>query len=143
MLFEDFNQNELVEAQKNRVLNLRVSYPIALDNKVNKALHYAVDKMGFEPQAEFAFKPGDNRIDLHDSNDNMLSIHIEASDSSVMTENIIFYTNDCLRDYHRYIVLGVEFVNRPEYNSAGLQVRFIDDEDNVYTLLEERNYNES
>ncbi|MGB4399283.1 MAG: hypothetical protein WBJ10_07935 [Daejeonella sp.] len=143
MLFEDFNQNELVEAQKKRVLNLRVSYPVALDNKVNKVLHYAVHKMGFDPQAEFTFNAGDKRIDLRDSDENMLSIHIEASESAANTENIIFYTNDCLRDYHRYLVLGVEFVNRPEYNSAGLQVRFIDDEDNFYTLLEERNYNES
>lgn len=143
MLFEDFSQNELVEAQKKRVLNLRVSYPIALDNKVNKALHFAVQKMGFDPQAEFTFNAGDKRIDLHDSDKNMLSIHIEASESAANTENIIFYTNDCLRDYHRYLVSGVEFVNRPEYNSAGLQVCFIDDQDNVYTLLEERSYNES
>ncbi len=143
MLFEDFNQNELAEAQKKRVLNLRVSYPTALVIKVNKALHYAVHKMGFDPQAEFTFNAGDKRIDLRDSDENMLSIHIEASESAANTENIIFYTNDCLRDYHRYLVLGVEFVNRPEYNSAGLQVRFIDDQDNVYTLLEERNYNES
>lgn len=143
MLFEDLNENELAEARQKRVLNLRVSYPDALSNKVNKALHYAIHKMGFKPQSEFAFIKGTNQINLHDASGNTISIHIEVSDPSAASENIIFYTNDCLRDYHKYIVSGVEFVNRPEYNSAGLQVRFIDDEDNCYTLLEERFYNES
>jgi hypothetical protein len=53
---------------------------------------------------------------------------------------IIFHTDDCLRDYHKYTLAGVEFISRPEYTEAGLRVDFLGHEENRYTLLEERIY---
>ena len=142
MLSEDINKNEQDEARKPRSLNLRVSYTDELSVKLNKALCYVADKIGFKHMEEFTFIKGLEYIRLHDSSGNTLIFYLETHETAVNRDTIIFYTNDCLRDYHRYIVSGVEFISHPEYTDAGLQVCFIDEEDNRYTLLEERSYTE-
>ncbi len=84
-----------------------------------------------------------NDLILNDSDGNKLIIDLQILESNDKIKSIIFHTDDCLRDYHKYILSGVEFISRPEYNAAGLQVNFIDDADNCYTLLEERIYTDS
>ena len=143
MLSEDYNGNGQAEAKKHRTLNLRISYTNELTGKLNTALHFVINKIGFTPLEEFTFIKGLNHIMLYDTNENRLIIDLQIIEAGPDNGNIIFHTDDCLRDYHKYIVSGVEFINRPEYNTAGLQVRFIDDQDNCYTLLEERTYSES
>jgi len=143
MLIEEYNGNEQAEAKKHRTLSLRVSYTIGLTDKLNTALHFVINKIGFNPLEEFAFIKGLKQITLYDAGGNKLIIDLQILETDATTESIVFHTDDCLRDYHKYIVSGVEFINRPEYKAAGLQVRFIDDQDNCYTLLEERTYTES
>ena len=58
MLSEDINKNEQAEARKPRSLNLRVSYTNELSVKLNKALYYVADKIGFKPIEEFTFIKG-------------------------------------------------------------------------------------
>ncbi len=55
---------------------------------------------------------------------------------------VIFHSTDCIRDYHQFILSGIEFTSRPGYNGNGLSVGFIDDDSNIYELLEERDYTE-
>jgi len=142
MLSEDFNKNAQAEARKPRSLNLRVSYTNELSVKLNKALHFVADKIGFRPIEDFTFIKESVEMRLHDSTGNTLILNLETHETGVNRDTIIFYTDDCLRDYHRYIVSGVKFISPPEYTEAGLQVCFIDEEDNRYTLLEERSYSE-
>ena len=142
MLSEDINKNEQAEARKPRSLNLRVSYTNELSVKLNKALHFVADKIGFRPIEDFTFIKESVEMRLHDSTGNTLILNLETHETGVNRDTIIFYTDDCLRDYHRYIVSGVKFISPPEYTEAGLQVCFIDEEDNRYTLLEERSYTE-
>ncbi len=143
MLSEEYNENRQAEVKKNKILNLRVSYPLELTNKLNTALHFVINKIEFSPQEEFTFIPGLENSTLFDINGNRLVVDLQILKAPTNTANIIFHTDDCLRDYHKYIMSGVEFINRPEYILAGLQVRFIDDKDNCYTMLEDRTYNES
>jgi len=143
MLSEDNNTNGQAEAKKNVALILRVSYPKELTHKLNTAIDFVVNKIGFTPLKKFRFVQGSKYIILYDANGDSLDVGLEILEVGANPENIIFHTDDCLKDYHKYLVAGVEFINRPEYNAAGLQVRFIDDESNCYTLLEERTYNES
>lgn len=142
MIGENFNEHGQAEAKKQQALNLRVSYTIEFTNQLNKALHFVTDKIGFNPVEEFTFIKGLTHIKLYDANGKSLAIHLDLLGEGTI-ESIVFHTDDCLRDYHKYIVSGVEFLSRPEYTAAGLQVKFIDEEDNCYTLLEERNYSES
>lgn len=142
MISENFNENEQAEAKKQGMLNLRVSYTIELTNQLNKALYFVTDKIGFKPVEEFTFIKGLQHIKLYDANGKSLTINFEILKSGTI-ESIVFHTDDCLKDYHKYIVSGVEFLNRPEYTDSGLQVRFLDEEDNIYILLEDRNYTES
>ena len=142
MLSEDINKNEQAEARKPRSLNLRVSYTDESSIKLNKALHYVTDKIGFKPIEDFTFIRESEEMRLYDSTGNTLILNLEKHETGVNRDTIIFYTDDCLRDYHRYIVSGVEFISPPEYTEAGLQVCFIDGEDNRYTLLEQRSYTE-
>lgn len=143
MLSEHWNTNEQAEAPKQKTLTLRVSCTNELTGKLNTALRFVVNKIGFTPIDEFTFITGLSQFTLFNTNGNTLVIELQIIEPGLNTENIIFHTQDCLRDYHRYIMSGVEFINRPEYNASGLRVRFIDDEDNCYTLLEERTYTES
>lgn len=144
MLTGDYNKNEQAEAVKQKVLNLRVSYTDELAGKLDTALQFVVRKIGFRPAQEFSYNSqfGKDLI-LNDPEGNKLNINLQKLGSSNNITSIIFHTDDCLRDYHKYILLGVEFTSRPEYNGSGLQVNFIDDTGNCYTLLEERIYTES
>ncbi|MBC7758034.1 MAG: hypothetical protein H7069_04200 [Phormidesmis sp. FL-bin-119] len=142
MLSEDFNKNAQAEARKLRSLNLRVSYSDESSVKLNKALHYVVDKIGFKPMQDFTFVKESEEMRLYDSTGNTLILNLEKHETGVNRDTIIFYTDDCLRDYHKYIVSGVKFISRPEYTEAGLQVCFRDQENNRYILLEERSYTE-
>ncbi len=143
MLSEEYNGNDQAEAKKRRFLNLRVSYTNELADKLNTALHFVIHKIGFEPQQQVAFSnQSGNDLILNDSEGNRLTIDLQMHESNDKIKSITFHTDDCLRDYHKYILSGVEFTSRPEYNAAGLQVNFIDDADNCYTLLEERIYTE-
>lgn len=144
MLSEEYNATDQTEAKKRRFLSLRVSYTNELADKLNTALHFVLRKIGFEPQQKLIFdnQSGNNLI-VSDSEGNRLSIDLQILESNDKIKNIIFHTDDCLRDYHKYILSGVEFISRPEYHAAGLQVNFIDDAENCYTLLEERIYTES
>lgn len=142
MLSEEINKNEQAESMKPRSIKLQVSYTDELSAKLNKALHYVAHKIGFKPMEEFTFIKGLEEMRLYDSTGNTLIVSLKTHKTGVNSDTIVFYTDDCLRDYHRYIVSGVEFISRPEYTEAGLQVCFIDEEDNRFTLLEERSYTE-
>ncbi len=143
MLSEYYNGNEQAEVMRPMTLNLRVSCTNEFTHKLNTALHFVIHKIGFDPLEQFTFINGFNQFTLFNTNGDRLIIDLQIIEPGLNTGNIIFHTDDCLRDYHRYIMSGVEFINRPEYNISGLQVKFMDGEDNCYTLLEERTYIES
>ncbi len=142
MTGENFNEHQQAEAKKQRIINLKVSYTSELTSQLNNALHFVSDKIGFKAPEEFTFNNGLQHIKLFDANGNTLAINLNLLEEGAI-ESVVFHTDDCLRDYHKYIISGVEFLSRPEYTPAGLQVKFIDGDDNCYILLEERNYSES
>jgi hypothetical protein len=143
MLSEQYNGNGQVETHTHRTLNLRVSCTNELTHKLNRAVQFVLNKIGFRSLDDFHFSNELKHITRIDINGNRVNVELQIIVAGMHKDYIIFHTDDCLRDYHRYITSGVEFINRPEYTPAGLQVNFIDDADNCYTLLEERNYNES
>lgn len=57
-------------------------------------------------------------------------------------EEIIVYTDDCLRDYCQLNLAGFKFEKKPQYTSDGLEVKIIDNNGNKYKLLEKRDYTE-
>lgn len=146
MLGADYNENDYVEIKKQRTLQLRVSYTPELAGKLNTAIYFVMNKLGFMPEEQVDFNkdhPIGEPITLVSAETNTMTLTLQVSENISNLKNIVFHTDDCLRDYHNYSMSGVEFINRPEYITAGLQVNFIDHEDNCYTLLEERNYTES
>lgn len=124
---------------------LRLSYAPSLANKITSALDFVLDKLKFQPVERFIFNEAfvNKSVTLKDLNGNSLTLDLQIIDNKPEMKNITFYTDDCLRDYHKYLIAGVEFMNRPEYTHAGLQVDFIGNSDNRYTLLEERIYTET
>jgi hypothetical protein len=144
MLSRPYKEDEQADIVKLRVVTLRVSYTDELLNKLDTALHFVIRKMGFAtlPPLSYSVLSG-NELIQHDPDGNKLTLIFQKLENSAGINTIIFHTDDCLRDYHRYILLGVEFTSRPQYHAAGLQVNFIDDYGNCYTLLEERIYTES
>ncbi|SKB92011.1 hypothetical protein [Daejeonella lutea] len=143
MLSEFYNDNEQAEILQPKTISLKISCNPALTNKLNTALRFVTLKMGYVMLEDFNYVENQDQYILLTTNRNKVSVELNITKPGTSSENIIFHTDDCLRDYHKYIMLGVEFVNRPEYSNCGLQVKFIDDHDNHYTLLEERYYNES
>jgi hypothetical protein len=144
MLSGHYNGKSQTEAEKRTNLALKVSYTPNLTDKLNTALQFVINKMGFiqEQKVIFNHEPLSS-ITLIDPEGKTLTITLDLVEKGTGIENITFHTEDCLRDYHKYLMSGVEFISRPEYHTAGLQVNFIDNENNHYTLLEERIYTES
>ncbi|MXV52898.1 hypothetical protein GS399_18140 [Pedobacter sp. HMF7647] len=56
---------------------------------------------------------------------------------------LVLRTNDCLETYFLLRRRNVKFISEPYYTARGLAARFIDQQGDVYWLLEERNYAEN
>ena len=126
-------------------ITLRLSYIPELADKITEALDFVLSKLKFYPVEKFIFSESfcSSEVTLTDAKGNVLTLIMYLLENDPGIRYIIFHTDDCLRDYHKYILAGVEFVNRPEYTGAGLQVDFLGYADNRYTLLEERTYTDS
>lgn len=123
-------------------ITLRLSYIPKLVPQISAAIDFVLSKLNFHPTEiiDFTERLNTGPISLKDHEGNTLILLINEWNRDQKIEYVIFHTDDCLRDYHKYVIAGVEFINRPEYTDAGLQVNFLDNRDNRYTLLEERIY---
>jgi len=128
-----------------RVITLRLSYFSDLKHQLADAVDFVLEKLKFYPIKKFNPSPDlkEAIIILEGQNNDFLILDIKLVERSVEFKYITFYTNDCLRDYHKYTLAGVEFTGRPEYSKLGLRVDFIGKKEARYSLLEERKYTDS
>jgi len=134
-----FNHSDVNERKP---LTIRLSYVPELIPQIPAAIDYILSKLNFLPAEKINITEQLNSgpIYLRDQDGNSLIFEINELKNKQEIKYLIVHTTDCIRDYHKYTIAGVEFINRPEYTEAGLQVDFIDNRDNRYTLLEERIY---
>ena len=142
MVSQDQNNRIQPIKPERRPITLRLSYVPDLVPQIADALDFVIEKLQFFPTEKFFLRDGPKNepIELRDSNGNLLSLIMQQIEYSPQFNYIIFHTDDCLRDYHKYTQAGVEFISRPEYTEAGLRVDFLGHKENRYTLLEERIY---
>ncbi len=140
------NQNSSIQPIKpeRKPLTLRLSYAPDLVSQISDALDFVVEKLNLSPSKKFSLSDilNHEQINFRDSNGNSINLIIQQIEYKPEFNYIIFHTDDCLRDYHKYILAGIEFISRPEYTDAGLRVDFLGHKENRYTLLEERIYND-
>lgn len=142
MVSKDQNiSNQQVRSER-RPITLKVSYLPDHVPHLADALDFVIDKLQFIPTEKLFLSkfPINDAIQLSDNNGNLLTLIMTGIENKPEFTYIIFHTDDCLRDYHKYTLAGVEFISRPEYTEAGLRVDFLGHEENRYTLLEERIY---
>ncbi|SDL80799.1 hypothetical protein SAMN05421813_102212 [Daejeonella rubra] len=144
MLNPNQNNRDQPKLTDRKPLTIRMSYIPDLAGKISDAINFILMSLNFQLEEEMNFdkmvflEP----ITLQDSNGKTITLIIKELENDPEIQHIIVHTDDCLRDYHKYLIAGIEFVNRPEYTAAGLQVDFLGHNDR-YTLLEERTYTES
>lgn len=124
---------------------LRLSYCPDLKHELADAVDFVLGKLKFYPTEKFSPTPDlkDGLILLKGQNNEYLTLDIKLIEASAELKYITFYTNDCLRDYHKYTLAGVEFLSRPEYSKLGLRVDFLGNKQQTYSLLEQRIYTTS
>lgn len=142
MVSQDQNNSKQPVNPERRPITLKMSYLPAHVPHIADALDFVIEKLQFLPtEKSFLTKvPKNEPIQLRDSNGNLLTLIMQEIEDKPEFNYIIFHTNDCLRDYHKYTLAGVEFISRPEYTDAGLRVDFLGHKESRYTLLEERIY---
>jgi hypothetical protein len=138
------NQNNRDQPKLSKPTTIRMSYIPELSGNIIEAINFILRSLNFQPKPGIKFHKKDflAPLILQDSNGEEIILIINELKNDSALKHIIMHTDDCLRDYHKYLIAGIEFVNRPEYTDAGLQVDFIGHNDR-YTLLEERTYTES
>jgi len=144
MVSQDQNINNQPISPERRPITLKLSYlPVHVPN-IADALDFVIEKLQFLPTEKSFLSEGPKNepIKLRDINGNLLTLIMQEIENKPEFNFIIFHTDDCLRDYHKYTLAGVEFISRPEYTDAGLRVDFLGHKENRYTLLEERIYTE-
>jgi len=142
MVSQDQNtKNQLIRPER-RPITLRLCFRSDHVLHIADALDFVLEKLQFQPTEKFilAAAPTNETLKLKDSKGNLLTLILEEIENKPEFKYIIFHTDDCLRDYHKYTLAGVEFISRPEYTDAGLRVDFLGNNENRYTLLEERIY---
>lgn len=142
MVSQDQNtRNQSIKPER-RPITLRLSYMPDHVHHIADALDFVIEKLQFLPTEKFNLgeNPKNETIQLKDNNGNILTLIMREIENKPEFNYIIFHTDDCLRDYHKYTLAGVEFISRPEYTDAGLRVDFLGHKENRYTLLEERIY---
>lgn len=132
------NEKEKSNANDQSPLILRLSFSDRHKLDLDRALRFFLPYIGVQDPAPIVSGAGIFLTETTSSRP--VKIILEYNEDGL--EHITFFTDDCLRDYHYYLTQGVEFLNRPEYHNRGLIVHFLDRHDNIYSLLEERNYSE-
>ncbi len=142
MVSNDQNISNQPIRPERRPITLKLSYLSVHVPYIADALDFVIEKLQFIPTEKFLFSgsPKNEPIQLKDSNGNLLTLIMQEIENKPEFNYIIFHTDDCLRDYHKYTLAGVEFISRPEYTDAGLRVDFLGHKETRYTLLEERIY---
>lgn len=142
MVNQDQNTSNQPIKTERRPMTLKLSYLPAHVPHIADALDFVIKKLQFLPTEKFLLSedPKNEPIQLRDINGNSLTLIMQEIENKPEFNYIIFHTDDCLRDYHKYTLAGVEFISRPEYTDAGLRVDFLGHKENRYTLLEERIY---
>ena len=142
MVSQDQNNSIQPIKPERRPITLRLSYKPDHATHIADALDFVIEKLQFLPTEKFLLSdaPKNEPIQLRDSNGNLLTLVMQEIENKPEFNFIIFHTDDCLRDYHKYTLAGVEFISRPEYTDAGLRVDFLGHKEYRYTLLEERIY---
>jgi len=70
----------------------------------------------------------------------LLLVEKPKDEAEIAGGRVFLKTGDCLRDFHFMKKAAVKFINKPYYLNRGLAVDFVDTQNNLYTLLEEREY---
>jgi hypothetical protein len=137
----DPHQPAQLEINGNKPLNLKFGYPEHLMRELSSAINFVLAKLDFTPLKPIVLTNliDEERLVIFTVEEKQINIYLHQNDNSEF-QHIVVYTNDCLRDYHHYILLGVEFTSRPVYCSKGLRVDFYGEGNTLYTLLEERDY---
>ena len=135
------DQPKLTDRKPN---TLRISYIPDFAKKIPDAINFILMSMSFQLEEAIDFDKivFPEPVILQDKYGKTITLIIKELENDPEIKHIIVHTDDCLRDYHKYLIAGIEFVNRPEYTPAGLQVDFLGNNDR-YTLLEERTYSEN
>lgn len=144
MIHLEHYRNQFAPAAATKLRTLKLSYAKNEEKNLRYAVRYVLHKLEFQPLylPEFDLSKQEYHILMNDAEENELMLEVKRSPEKEAFSGIVFYTDNCLRDYHKYILLGVEFISRPEYCEQGLMVKFIAPNDSVYTLLERRIYSE-
>lgn len=142
MVSQDQNISNQPISPDRRPITLKLSYLPDHVPHIADALDFVIEKLQFLPTEKFFLSeaPKNEPIQLRDSKGNLLTLIMQEIENKPEFNYIIFHTDDCLRDYHKYTLAGVEFISRPEYTNSGLRVDFLGHKENRYTLLEERIY---
>lgn len=142
MVIQDQNTKSQPNRSEHRPLTLRLSFAKNQIPHLADAIDFVLKKLQFLPLEKFVLNdyPANETLQLKDFNGNQLTLILQEIEEKKEFNYIIFHTDDCLRDYHKYTHAGVEFISRPEYIEAGLRVDFLGYGENRYTLLEERIY---
>ena len=142
MVSQDQNISNQPISPDRRPITLKLSYLPDHVPHIADALDFVIEKLQFLPTEKFFLSeaPKNEPIQLRDSRGNLLTLIMQEIENKPEFNYIIFHTDDCLRDYHKYTLAGVEFISRPEYTNSGLRVDFLGHKENRYTLLEERIY---
>jgi hypothetical protein len=143
MLNQKQNNRDQQKLKDRKQLTIRMSYIPDLADKISDAINFILMSMNFQLKEAINFNKMilQEPFTLQDIDGKTITLVINKLENDPEIKHIIVHTDDCLRDYHKYLIAGIEFVNRPEYSSAGLQVDFLGLNDR-YTLLEERTYTE-
>jgi len=138
------NNRDQPKLAEEKNITIRMSFIPDLADKISDAINFILISMNlhFEGKLNFNKKVFSEPITLHDKYGKTITLIINELQNNNEMKHIIVHTDDCLRDYHKYLTAGIEFVNRPEYTPAGLKVDFLGYNER-YTLLEERSYTES
>jgi hypothetical protein len=142
MVSQDQNISNQSISPDRRPITLKLSYLPDHVPHIADALDFVIEKLQFLPTEKFFLSEAlkNEPIQLRDSKGNLLTLIMHEIENKPEFNYIIFHTDDCLRDYHKYTLAGVEFISRPEYTNSGLRVDFLGHKENRYTLLEERIY---
>jgi hypothetical protein len=142
MVIQDQNTKNQLNSSERRPLTLRLSFAKNQSPDLAEAIDFVLEKLQFLPIEKIVLSdsPSNEAIQLKDNKGNQLTLILREIEEKQEFNYIIFHTDDCLRDYHKYTHAGVEFISRPEYIEAGLRVDFLGYGENRYTLLEERIY---
>lgn len=120
---------------------MKIKYHVVFAESIDEEIDFFIRTLGFEFVKTMTVGSGSEIKLLKTSDTDQMMAVADMSTYEKFKSVTILQSGNCLNDYFLIKKSGANMLMCPQYSISGLTAEFVDRYDNLFILLEERDYN--